>query len=103
MAIASTRLASKETHPDIQQLRRNIIAVCDFIREALANSRTVTAKYSTTQAIKRIIHDFNRLNKGNVPLTAMQKLFHRLEREVAPIGTDGEPVLRVLNQYVVEG
>lgn len=32
----------------------------------------------------------------------MQKLFRRLEREVAPIGTDGEPVLRLLNHYVLE-
>jgi hypothetical protein len=102
VAIASTRQASTGADPDLQQLRKNIVAVCDFIREALAKSRTATAKYSTTQAIKRIIHDFNRLNKGNVPLTAMQKLFRRLEREVAPIGTDGEPVLRVLNQYVLE-
>ena len=87
---------------DIIQLRKNVVAICDFIREALSKSRIVTAKHSTTQAVKRIIHDFNRLNKDNVPVTAIQKMFRRLEREVAPIGTDGEALLRLINAYLTE-
>lgn len=88
--------------PDTHQLKVNIIALCDFIREALAKSRAVSAKFSTTQAIKRIIYDFKRLNKLNVPITALQKLFRRLEREVAPIGNDGDALLHLINTYLSE-
>jgi len=113
VAIAATRLAAlaqadakleKPTTIDaeLDQLKRNVILLCDFIREALAQSRAVTATRSATQAIKRIVHDFQRLNKANVPVTNVQKLIHRLEREVAPIGTDGEHIQRVLNEYSVE-
>ena len=94
--------ASSETDGDVIQLKKNVISICDFIREALAKSRAATAKQSTTQAIKRIIHDFNRLNKDNVPITALQRMFRRLEREVAPIGTDGEPCLRLITGYLTE-
>jgi hypothetical protein len=91
-----------ENDGETKQLRINIITICDFIREALTKSRAVTAKYSTTQAVKRIIHDFNRLNKDNVPITTLQKLFRRLEREIAPIGSDGEGCLRVITTYLGE-
>jgi predicted ATP-dependent endonuclease of OLD family len=87
---------------DLKQLRKNVIAVCDFIREGLAKSRAATAKHSTTQAVKRIINDFNRLNKDNVPVTTLQKTFQRLEREAALIGTDGEPFLRLVRAYLAE-
>jgi hypothetical protein len=55
-----------------------------------------------TQAIKSIISDFNRLNKDNVPITALQRLFRRLEIEVAPIGADGEGCLRVITNSLAE-
>src|SRR6202040_1896095 len=64
IALASSR-ATDTKDDELAQLRKNIVAICDFIREALAKSRTATAKHSTTQAVKRIIHDFNRLNKDN--------------------------------------
>jgi hypothetical protein len=101
VAIASKRLGSS-SDMEMKQLRSNIIAICDFIREALTKSRSATAKHSTTQAIKRVVNDFNRLNKDNVPVTSLQRLFNRLEREVAPIGTDGQGVLRVINESLAE-
>jgi predicted ATPase len=100
--IAQSRLPSLKTDQDLTDLRRNVISLCDWLRDALARSRAVTAKYSTTQAVKRIIHDFNRLNKDNVPVTALQKLFRRLEREVAPIGLDGEHFLHTITQYLTD-
>lgn len=100
--LVSTRYEADENDPDIAQLRKNVVAVCDFIRDALEKSWAITAKYSSTQSVKRIINDFNRLNKDNVPITTMQKLFRRLQREVAPIGTDGETFLKVLNGYLSE-
>lgn len=102
VAAASAREASTPDNPSLQQLRKNVMAICDFVREGLAKSRAATAKHSTTQAVKRIIHDFNRLNKDNVPITSLQKLFRRLEREVAPIGNDGEVFLRTVNQYLAD-
>jgi len=87
---------------EIAELRKNVIAVCDFIREALEKSRATTAKLSATQRVKRIINDFDRLNKGNVAITAMQKLFKRLHREVAPIGPDGESFMKVINANLAE-
>jgi len=106
VAEAESKIASggttSELDPDMIQLRANTIAMCDFIRDALSKSRAVTTRYSTTQAIKRIISDFNRLNKLNVAITALQKLLHRIEREVAPIGLDGDRFLLVVNDYLVE-
>jgi hypothetical protein len=52
--------------------------------------------------VKRIINDFNRLNKHDVPITGMQKLFRRLYNEVAPIGPDGDVSLKVVNAYLSE-
>lgn len=98
----TSRFAATPDDPAVVQLRKCITAICDFIREGLAKSRAATAKHSTTQAIKRIVNDFNRLNKDNVPITTLQKLFRRLEREVAPIGSDGDVFLRVVHQYLAE-
>lgn len=102
VAIAAKRAAAEKLDEGTFQLKKNVIAICDFVRDALTRSRAATATYSTTQAVKRIINDFNRLNKDNVPITAMLKLFGRLEREVAPIGVDGEPFLRVVHQCLAE-
>ena len=87
---------------DATVVRKNLVEVCDFIRDALERSREVTAKVSTTQRVKRIINDFNRLYKDNVPITALQKLIRRLEIEVAQIGTDGEQLVRTLVGYASE-
>ncbi len=86
----------------VVQLQSNLVRLCDFIREALARSRAATARHSTTQAVKRIVNDFARLNRGNVAVTAIQKLFRRLIDEVAFIGTDGEQFVHVLNGYLAE-
>lgn len=99
------KLASDTTvtlDDQMQELKANTVKLCDFIREALANSRAIATKFSTTQAIKRIVSDFTRLNKSNVPITAFQKLFRRLEREVSPIGADGDSFLHVVNEYLTE-
>jgi predicted ATP-dependent endonuclease of OLD family len=93
---------SGEEGSDVSQLRKNVIAVCDFIREALEKSRAATAKVAATQSVKRIIHDFTRLNKQDVPITGVQKLFRRLHNEVAPIGSDGDIFLKVVNAYLSE-
>ncbi len=85
-----------------EALRANVIAICDFIREALERSRAVTLKYSSTQTVKRVINDFNRLNKDNVSISAIQKLLRRLEREVAPVGADGEIFVKAVNSYLAE-
>jgi predicted ATPase len=100
IALVSTRHGASGDDSGIEQLRKNVIAVCDFIRDALERSRAATATVSATQSVKRIIHDFNRLNKNNVPITGMQKLFLRLQREVAPIGSDGENFLKAVNAYL---
>ena len=107
--VAALRAAEKSNPQEpprvdetLEQLKKNVVFLCDFIREALAESRAATAKYSATQAIKRIIHDFQRLNKSKVPVTNLQKLVNRLEREVVLIGPDGEHIQRVLTEYGVE-
>lgn len=87
---------------DVDQLKNNLVRICDFIREALSESRAAIEKVSATQAIRRLISDFQRLNKTNVPVTNLQRLVNRLAREVATIGTDGESIQRVLNAYVGE-
>jgi len=97
--------ASKAADTDdahCQSIKRNTVLLCDFIREGLARSRAITAKQSVTQAIKRIINDFNRLNKDNVPVTSLQRLFRRLENEVAPIGVDGEGCLRLITNSLAD-
>lgn len=102
---ANERGASSDTaavDQELENLKGNVVLLCDFIREALALSRAANAKHSATQGIKRIINDFQRLNKANVPVTNIQKLVHRLEREVSPIGTDGEKIQRLLNAYSAE-
>jgi predicted ATPase len=86
----------------VRQLERNLIGVCEFIRDALARSRAASTKHSATQAVKRIVHDFARLNRGSVAITSIQKLFRRLIDEVTFIGTDGEPFVHVLNGYLAE-
>ena len=100
----SKRKANPELKLDAEMLhlKANVVAICDFIRDALAKSRAVTTKFSTTQAIKRIIHDFSRLNKLNVAITALQKLFRRLELEASSIGSDADQFLHVVNQYLTE-
>jgi energy-coupling factor transporter ATP-binding protein EcfA2 len=100
--IVTSRHQKDENNADVQRLRENVIAVCDFIREALEKSRASTAKASATQRVKRIISDFDRLNKQNVPITALENLFRRLNREVAPIGTDGEDFLKLVNVSLAE-
>jgi hypothetical protein len=87
---------------EIAQLRKNVVAACDFIRDALEKSRAATAKVAATQTVKRIINDFNRLNKHDVPIIGMQKLFRRLYNEVVPIGPDGDAFLKVVNTYLSE-
>lgn len=101
VALTLRRLESVDDS-EMLHLKNNVIKLCDFVREALAKARVATAKHSTTQAIKRIVNDFSRLNKDNVPVTTLQRLFNRLEREAAPIGKDGEAVMRVINQSIVE-
>jgi predicted ATPase len=101
VSIADKYRASKDD-ADVVQVKTNVVGVCDFIREALERSRAATAKVSTTQRVKRIVNDFNRLYKDNVPITAVQKLVRRLETEVAPIGPDGEVFLRTLMGYATE-
>lgn len=102
VAIVTDKHRVSKENPDVLQIKTNVIGVCDFIREALERSRAVTAKVSTTQRVKRIINDFNRLYKDNVPITALQKLVRRLESEVVPIGPDGEEFLRTLMGYTTE-
>lgn len=96
------RHRTDENNEEIVRLRQNVVAVCDFIREALEKSRAATAKISATQRVKRIIYDFDRLNKNNVPITAVQKLFRRLDREVSPMGPDAEGFLKVVNASLSE-
>lgn len=97
------RHRSDEKNEEILRLRQNVVAVCDFIREALEKSRAATARISATQRVKRIINDFDRLNKDNVAITAVQKLFRRLDREVSPIGgPDAEGFLKVVNASLSE-
>jgi hypothetical protein len=86
----------------LKQLVRNVVAICDFVREGLEKSRSVVAKQSTTQSTKRIIHQFKLLNRDNVPITALQSLFKRIGREALPIGTDGESLTKVVIRYLSE-
>lgn len=87
---------------DSKRLKQNVVTICDFIRAGLAKSRAMSTKLSATQAIKRIIHDFQRLNKDNVPVTNLERLFWRLESEVVPIGSDGESCLKMIHTYLAE-
>ncbi|MBX3398527.1 MAG: AAA family ATPase, partial [Gemmataceae bacterium] len=98
----SSTHASEVPNEDAVQVRKNLIAICDFIRAGLDKSRAATLKSSTSQRVKRIIRDFSRLNKQNVAITSLQKLFNRLEAEVAPIGPDGEDCLRSIRNNLTE-
>ena len=98
----TTAKSGDATNSDAQNIKKNTVLLCDFIREGLSRSRAVTARQSVTQAIKRIVSDFNRLNKDNVPVTSLQRLFRRLESEVAPIGADGEGCLRVITNSLAD-
>lgn len=100
VSLVESQLASGEVGPEVDLLRKNLVVVCDFVREALEKSRAATAKVAATQSVKRIINDFGRLNKQDVPITVVQKLFRRLHNEVAPIGQDGEAFLKVVNSYL---
>ena len=102
ISIVSARHHQGKNEAEIVRLRQNVVAVCDFIREALEKSRAATAKISATQRVKRIINDFDRLNKNNAPITVVQKLFRRLDREVSPIGVDAEGFLKVVNASLSE-
>jgi predicted ATPase len=102
ISVVIAKCTVDENDSEIAQIRKNVIAICDFIRDALERSRAATAKVSATQSVKRIINDFNRLNKKNVPITIMQKLFRRLQREMAHIGSDGSVFLKVVNVYLSE-
>ena len=102
ITLVLSKQESEKDDSEIAQVRKNVIAVCDFIRDALDKSRAATAKVAATQSVKRIINDFNRLNKHDVPITGMQKLFRRLYNEVAPIGPDGDAFLKVVNSYLSE-
>lgn len=94
--------AQQDGQPERDQARQNIITLCAFIREGLTKSRARTVKHSATQAMKRIVRDFQRLHKHNVAIPALQELFARLQRELGPIGNDGEQCLAVLTLYQSE-
>ena len=85
-----------------EQLRLNTITICDFIRDTLSRSRIAAAKQSATQAIKRIVHDFDRANQDNVPITRLQTLFRRFETELRPIGSESEACLRTVDTHLSE-
>jgi predicted ATPase len=102
ISIVTSRHQKNIGDPEIVLLRKHIVQVCDFIRDALAKSRAATAKESATQRAKRIINDFERLNKQNVPITTLETLFKRLHSEVAPIGADGEHFLKVVNNSLAQ-
>ena len=87
---------------NIVQLRENVTQICTFLRDALSEARATTTKYSATRSIKRLIKDFKRLNKARVPITHVQKLLKRLEREIVPVGSDGQDFLLLIKGYESE-
>lgn len=87
---------------DVDNLRINVRNICRSLNDALTNARESTARYSATRSIKRLIKDFCRLNKARVPITNVQKLFKRLEREIEPIGADGNELAATMRAYVAK-
>jgi len=94
--------AQAEDNAGREQSRKSLIDLCAFIRDGLIRSRSKTLRHSATQAMKRIVRDFQRLHKQNVSIPAVQELFARLQRELGPIGSDGEQCLAVLTSYLSE-
>ena len=88
--------------PLVETLSTNVKNVCEFLSNALSDARVSTTRYSATRSIKRLIKDFLRLNKARVPVTNVQKLFSRLEKEIAPVGADGEDFLILIRGYQTE-
>ncbi len=99
VVVAVSSLLADTGNEEVVHLRNNIRKICDFLREALSEARETTTKYSSTRSIKRLIKDFRRLNKARVPVTNVQKLLKRLEREIAPVGSDGEDFLLLIKGY----
>lgn len=102
IGLASDLRTSGSQSPAMDLLRSNVVAICEYVRGGLARSRAEVSRKATTQAIKRIIHDFRLLNRANVPVTSLQSLFKRIERECAPVGSDAEGLLRAVAQYLRE-
>jgi predicted ATP-dependent endonuclease of OLD family len=95
------KLAANETPvEELEQLRDNVQSICRFLTDALGVARETTARYSATRSIKRLVKDFSRLNKKSVPISNLQKLFRRLEREIEPIGSDGDGFAALMRLYV---
>ncbi|WP_207397527.1 AAA family ATPase [Bremerella alba] len=85
---------------EISSLRTNVRSICRSLTDALTIARETNARYSATRSIKRLIKDFCRLNKARVPITNVQKLIKRLEREIEPIGADGDELAALMRAYV---
>lgn len=85
-----------------KKARDSTVAICDFIRAGLDRSVTSHINRSAAQAIKRIVSDFLRLNKGSVAVTAIQKVVGRIEREVANVGDDASGLVETLRKHATE-
>lgn len=102
LEVVRSRMSSNVEDKDLKELKANVISICDFIREGLESARSLVAKTSTVQAVKRIINQFQLVSKGNVSVTTLQSLFVRIRREAAAIGGDGEALTNVTTSYLAE-
>jgi hypothetical protein len=100
VAIVDSRICRGGDDQLLSALRSNVVRICDFIRQKLETGRTARAKIATTQTIKRLVDDFNRLYRKDVSITDVQKLLRRIEAEIVPIGSDGEGLLQVVRGYL---
>jgi len=74
---------------DLEFLKSNVLKLCGFLNNALAEARAKTTQYAATRSIKRLVKDFRRLHRGNVSITYLQRLLRRMEREIEAVGEDG--------------
>jgi predicted ATPase len=102
IALTSSRITEGGDDPALQTLRGNLIRLCDIIREKLDGARAARATVSTTQSVKRLVHDFQRLHRNAANVTNMQSLLSRIESEIVPIGPDGEKLAQIVRRYLEE-
>ena len=93
---------SPNSDENLTIVKQNVKSICRFFAEALAEARESTKRYSATQSIKRLIKDFQRLNRDRVPVSNIQKLIKRLENEIEPIGADSDDLASILRHYFAE-
>lgn len=87
---------------DLEQLKKNILALCESIRRAISSSQQAARRETGKQAVQRLIKDFFIQHKEMSSVFDVQLLLERIQRDLQLLGEDGEKLDGAIKRLVSE-